>query len=225
MIVALNATTWGHGAEPIGDAARARAGLDPADPTLALALQLARRADRLSPPSHPAQRRLRHHPRPARRGRADHERGDGGSHHHRMGQGRSRRARHPEDRRARARHAHRAEQELRAAGQALWRASDARLDPLRGGLRLRDDPARRHHRRLPDREPRADVDAAAAQAGEVLRPRHRGRDRAPRADPGRHGASLSAPPAGPGGGRLSLAGSWRRCSARRSACRCSRSRR
>ena len=31
----------------------------------------------------------------------------------------------------------------------------------------------------------------------ILRPRHRGRDRAAGADPGRHGASLSAPPAGP----------------------------
>ena len=35
------------------------------------------------------------------------------------------------------------------------------------------------------------VDAAAAQAAKVLRPRHRGRDRAARPDPGRHGASLS----------------------------------
>ena len=77
--------------------------------------------------------------------------------------------------------------------------------PAGGARRLRDDPARRHDRRVPDREPRADVDAAAAQAGEILRSRHRGRDRAARPDPGRHGASLSAPPAGPRGGRLSLA--------------------
>ena len=80
--------------------------------------------------------------------------------------------------------------------QLLWPAADARLDPVRRGLRLRDDPARRHDRRLPDREPGADVDAAAAQAERVLRSRHRGGDRAPRADPGRHGASLSAPPSG-----------------------------
>ena len=45
----------------------------------------------------------------------------------------------------------------------------------------------------------------------VLRSRDRGRDRAPRPDPGRHGASLSAPPAGPRGGRLSFAASSRRC--------------
>ncbi len=75
-----------------------------------------------------------------------------------------------------------------------------------GGLRLSDDPARRHDRRVPDREPRADVDAAAAEAGEILRSRHRGRDRAAGAHPGRHGASLSAPPPGARGRRLSLRG-------------------
>ena len=42
------------------------------------------------------------------------------------------------------------------------------------------DPARRHGRRVPDREPRADVDAAAPQARELLRPGDRGRDRAAR---------------------------------------------
>ena len=55
--------------------------------------------------------------------------------------------------------------------------------------------ARRYDRRVPDRKPGADVDAAAAQAAEILRSRDRGRDRAARSDPGRHGASLSAPPA------------------------------
>ena len=48
-------------------------------------------------------------------------------------------------------------------------------------------------RRVPGREPRADVDAAAPEAALLLRPRHRGGDRAPRPDPGRHGASLPAP--------------------------------
>ncbi len=61
-------------------------------------------------------------------------------------------------------------------------------------------------RRVPGREPRADVDAAAAQAGKILRPGDRGGDRAAGTDPGRHGASLSAPPAGTGGGRLSVRG-------------------
>ena len=160
-----------------------------------------------------------------RRSHADHERGDGGPHHDRMEQGRSRRARHSQGRRARARHAHGVEQGFRAARQALRRGADARDRSTRRGLRIRDDPARRHDRRVPDREPRADVDAAAPEAGEVLRSRDRSRDRAPRSDPGRHGASLSPPPPGRGGRRLSLAPNWRRCSARRSACRCSRNRR
>ena len=41
VIVALNATAWGHGSSRSARSARARAGLDPADPTLALALKLA----------------------------------------------------------------------------------------------------------------------------------------------------------------------------------------
>ena len=58
--------------------------------------------------------------------------------------------------------------------------------------RLRDAVARRFRRRVPGREPGADVDAAAPQAEGILRSRHRGGDRAARPDPGRHGASLSA---------------------------------
>ena len=57
-----------------------------------------------------------------------------------------------------------------------------------------DAVARQFDRRVPGREPRPDVDAAAAQAAMLLRSRHRSRDRAAGADPGRHGASLSAPP-------------------------------
>ena len=83
----------------------------------------------------------------------------------------------------------------------------------------------RHAGRLPDREPGADVDAAAAEAEDLLRPRRSGRDRPARPDPGRHGPSLSSPPEGRGAGALSEAWSWRKCSARRSACRSSRSRR
>ena len=41
------------------------------------------------------------------------------------------------------------------------------------------------------------------QPAHLLRSRHRGGDRAPRPDPGRHGASLSAPPAGDREGALS----------------------
>ena len=49
-------------------------------------------------------------------------------------------------------------------------------------------------RRVPGREPGADVDAAAAEAAQLLRPRRRGGDRAARPHPGRHGASLPAEP-------------------------------
>ncbi len=49
-------------------------------------------------------------------------------------------------------------------------------------------------RRLPGRKPRADEHAAATEAAYVLRSRHRSRDRAARSDPGRHGASLSEAP-------------------------------
>jgi error-prone DNA polymerase len=41
VIVALNATAWGHGSAPIGEERARAAGLDPADPTLAMALKLA----------------------------------------------------------------------------------------------------------------------------------------------------------------------------------------
>ena len=85
---------------------------------------------------------------------------------------------------------------LRAHGVTVDGTRDrrSRRHPARGPGRLRDAAARRQPRRVPGREPRADEHAAAAQAGEVLRPGHRGRDRAPRPDPGRHGASLPAPP-------------------------------
>ena len=59
-------------------------------------------------------------------------------------------------------------------------------------------------RRVPGREPRADEHAAALEAPLLLRSRHRGGDRAPGADPGRHGAPLPAPPLGHRGGALSL---------------------
>ena len=64
--------------------------------------------------------------------------------------------------------------------------------------------ARRFHRCVPGRESRADVDAAAIEAGKILRSRHRGRDRAARSDPGRYGASLSAPKGRIGPGRHSF---------------------
>ncbi len=41
VITALNGTAWGHGSTPVGEEAARAAGLDPADPTLALALRMA----------------------------------------------------------------------------------------------------------------------------------------------------------------------------------------
>ena len=75
-------------------------------------------------------------------------------------------------------------------------------------------------RRVPGGIARADQHAATAAAADVLRSGDRGGDRASRSDPGRHGASLSAPAAGTGragpavtvsrmrsGGRVA-AGAW-----------------
>ncbi len=68
---------------------------------------------------------------------------------------------------------------------------------------LRHDLPRRHHRGVPDRVARADGDAAASEAALLLRPGHRGRDRAPGPDPGRHGAPVSAAPLRRGSGGVS----------------------
>ena len=195
--------------------------------------QPARQADRgagardrrLPAPSLAARRRLRHHAQPARRGDADRQRRHAGAHLRRMGQGRSRRARHSEDRRARPRHAELPAQGARSGGAALRRAADARHHPGRRPRRLPHAATRGFARRVPGREPRADDHAAAPEAGEFLRPGDRSGDRAPGPDPGRHGASLSAPPARAGAGRPIRRRSWKRCCPRPWACRCSRSRR
>ena len=123
-----------------------------------------------------------------------------------MGQGRSRRARHSEDRRARARHAVLPAQGARSGREALRRAAHPRHHPARGPRRLPHAATRGFARRVPGGKPRADDHAAAAEAEEFLRPGDRGRDRAPRPDPGRHGASLFAPPAGTGAGLLPVEG-------------------
>ena len=70
--------------------------------------------------------------------------------------------------------------------------ADAGHDPAGRPGRVRHDLPGRHDRRVPDREPGADEHAAAAAAAEVLRPGDRSGDRAARADPGEHGASVSA---------------------------------
>ena len=88
-------------------------------------------------------------------------------HRRRMGQRRSRRARHLQDRHAGARHADGAPQKLRVDRKALWQASrprhaDRRRQSLWHAMQGRFD------RRVPGREPGADVDAAEAQAEKIL---------------------------------------------------------
>ena len=73
-------------------------------------------------------------------------------------------------------------------------ARDERIDlsriPLDDEPDLRGDPGGRDDRRVPDREPRADADAAAQPAGDARRRDRPGGAGAPGADPGRRRASL-----------------------------------
>jgi error-prone DNA polymerase len=57
------------------------------------------------------------------------------------------------------------------ASTSIWRRSRQRI------AHLRDDPQSGHARHFPEREPSADVDAAAHQSPNLLRPRDRGGDR------------------------------------------------
>ena len=75
----------------------------------------------ISPPPFPACRRLRHHPGPPRRDRADRQDGDGRAQDGRMGQGRPRRGEDPQGRRAGARHAVVPAPRLRPARRSLRR--------------------------------------------------------------------------------------------------------
>ena len=68
--------------------------------------------------------------------------------------------------------------------------------PLDGSSRLRRDPAGRHRRCLPDREPRADAEPAADAAREPRRPDGAGGARPPGADPGEGGAPVHQAPSG-----------------------------
>ena len=96
----------------------------------------------------------------------------------------------------------------RPSGNALH----ARDAAARGSGGLRHAVQGRFARRLPGGEPGADELPAADAAADLLRPRHRGGDRAPRADPGRHGASLPAPAPRRGARRVPLGrarrGAW-----------------
>ena len=128
-------------------------------------------------------------------------RGDGGAPDRAVGQGLVRGRRLPEDRPARARDALRG-RALRRRDRAHPRRADRPLArPARRRPGLVRDPARRDHRRLPDREPGADADAPAHPAGGPRRPDRAGRAGAAGADPGRRRPSLhraaQAPARGP----------------------------
>ena len=159
------------------DATLREAGVDPEAPRIRALLELCRAVQGL--PRHLGQHSggIVIAAGRARRGRADRARVDAGPPRRAVGQGRLRRPRHHQDRPARPRHARGArrhdpaDRAPRGAGRDRSRGA-----PARRSRDLRDDPARRHDRHLPDREPRADGDAAAHEARELLRPRRRGRD-------------------------------------------------
>ena len=96
--------------------------------------------------------------------------------------------------------------------------------PAEDPRRLRRHLQGRHRRRLPDREPRADGDAPAPEAAQILRSGDRGRHRAARAHPGRHGPPVPAAAQRRGGRRRCRTRRSRRFSSERWACRSSRSR-
>ncbi len=75
--------------------------------------------------------------------------------------------------------------------------------PARGQGHLRYAGPRRFHRRVPGGEPGADEHAAALEAERILRSGHPSRHRASRPHTRGHGASLSAPPPGQGADFLS----------------------
>ena len=204
------------------------AGLDPDDPTLRRTLELAQRADGLPAPPLPARRRLRHRQGPLDelvpienaamedRTVVEWDKDDLDA------------LRHAQGRRAGARHA-----DLHPQGaSSLLRAHygvglDARPrvpaeDPAVYEMLCRADSIG-----VFQVESRAQMSMLPRlQAAQLLRPGHRGRDRPPGADPGRHGAPLPAPPRGRASPSTFPSEELRRrCWARPWACRCSRSRR
>ena len=97
-------------------------------------------------------------------------------------------------RRARPRHADGGPQDARPCQRLPQQQSHGGEDSAGGAQGVRDAAARRQHRRIPGGIPRADVHAAPAAPRMLLRSRRRSGHRPARPDPGRHGASLPAPP-------------------------------
>ena len=141
-----------------------------------------------------------------------------------VGQGRLRVRGAGQVRPARARHADRAAGLLRAGGRAPRRPLGPALDPAGGRRGLRHAVRGRHRRGVPGRVAGPDGDAAAAAAEGVLRPGGRGRADQARPDPGRLGAPVHAPPPRRRAAVPAAPVDAARRSARRSGCRCSRSR-
>ena len=198
--------------------------------------------------SRPALRRHGDLPGPARRGRAARERQHARPRRRAVGQGRLRRHGDRQGRSARPRHdggdAGRDRAGERRTRRSVTRSRRVAESSLMHPLRINLEPSRsldlahlpqndpavyemlqrgRHDRRLPGRVARADGDAAAAEAGLLLRPRRRGGDHPAGPDRRADGASVSE------SARRARAGdairirrssrSWRA----RSACRSSRS--
>ncbi len=164
----------------------------------------------------PAPRRDGHLDAPARRARARSAGGDGGTADVPVGQGLVRRRRLPQDRPARAWGCCRRSRSASTSSRntaARRSTSPAYVSTTR---RVRGDPARRHRRLLPDREPRADAGHPPYAAGDDRRHHGAGRARAAGADPGQAPCIRTS-----SGGRSSAT---TRRSARRRIIRCSRSR-
>src|SRR5579859_1970783 len=173
-ILAISRSRWGRSDEPLGEGRLRELGFDPEDPTLRLTLDLARQLTGF--PRHLSQ--------------------------HVGGFVITR------DRLDKLVPIENARMEGRTVIQ--WDKDDLdtagllKVDVLALGMltciRKAFDLIRDHHGRdfALETEPRPDEHAAAPAAEDAVRSGDRGGDRPPRADPGRHGASLSAPAAGQG---------------------------
>jgi error-prone DNA polymerase len=179
ITAALANTVWGSWGGDIADDHIRQAGLDPHNPEIVRATTLASELLKFPPPPVAACGRLRPDQAAAERDRADRQRRDEGPHLHPVGQGRHRRPGADEGRCAGPGHADLHEARLRPAQPAPrrgrccattggGRSPDIAHVPQKCPQDLRDALPRRFHRRLPGREPGADVDAAPAQAAEVL---------------------------------------------------------
>ena len=128
VTAALADTVWGSWGKGLNEMQVRQAGLDPQNPMIELAVELATELIEFPAASVAACRRLCADPGPARQLCADRQCRDGRPHLHRMGQGRRRRAEHDEGRRAGAGHADLHPQMLRpdrrSQGQALGTGDD-----------------------------------------------------------------------------------------------------